>query len=620
MSTKKLQILTPIVTSINGKTGDVTIDMDKTAVGLDKVDNTSDADKPISTATKIALDGKQDKITAKGLLRGDGTGNIAAVDGSFLAYEPIADVEATTPIDADTLNGKTYDYINSTKQDKLTAGDNISIDNNVVSTKVYPCNPNLLDNWYFGNPVNQRGQTSYAGTGYGLDRWYTTGETLTVEVTADGVKLYKNAASANPGWVQALEAADIEGMTTTVSLLYKGNGAGARLRVGSAGTHQLLLENVSDWTLAQKTFAAESWSIGSLTDSIIVAVQCFVDMAANAPLHIRGVKMELGDQQTLAHQDSSGNWILNEIPNKEEELIKCITSTADSTDTYANKVIATTNQLCKPNLLKNWCFLKGHVVNQRGQTSYSTSSYGIDMWKGSSNPPTIKLADDGLTIANTSTSTAYLNQYIENTPNADVLSALVTSVTGTAYIQAAYTDSTYSTATKVTTGLNTFAIDASKAIQRILIQVNASSSIKLQAIKLECGDVQTLARNGVNDNWVLNELPDYSEQLALCQRYFITYGGTTINFHPGYAMATTATIANTIISTPVTMRTTPTVSFTAGTAKLHDGADSIDISSIKMNVASKNILYAQLTSTGLTKSKVYAFRLEKGKINFSAEL
>ena len=31
--------------------------------------------------------------------------------------------------------------------------------------------PNLLDNWYFANPVNQRGQTSYTGTGYTVDRW-----------------------------------------------------------------------------------------------------------------------------------------------------------------------------------------------------------------------------------------------------------------------------------------------------------------------------------------------------------------------------------------------------------------------------------------------------------------
>ena len=41
-------------------------------------------------------------------------------------------------------------------QPKLTAGQNISITGNVIDTKAFPCNPNLLDNWYFPNPVNQR--------------------------------------------------------------------------------------------------------------------------------------------------------------------------------------------------------------------------------------------------------------------------------------------------------------------------------------------------------------------------------------------------------------------------------------------------------------------------------
>jgi len=44
------------VTSVNTRTGAVTID--KTDVGLGNVDNTSDASKPISTATQTVLDGK----------------------------------------------------------------------------------------------------------------------------------------------------------------------------------------------------------------------------------------------------------------------------------------------------------------------------------------------------------------------------------------------------------------------------------------------------------------------------------------------------------------------------------------------------------------------------------
>lgn len=56
------------------------VTLDKADVGLGNVDNTSDADKPISTATQTALDAKQSSITAKGVLKGDGEGNVTAAE------------------------------------------------------------------------------------------------------------------------------------------------------------------------------------------------------------------------------------------------------------------------------------------------------------------------------------------------------------------------------------------------------------------------------------------------------------------------------------------------------------------------------------------------------------
>lgn len=50
-----------LVTSVSGKQGVVTLD--KTDVGLTNVDNTSDANKPISTATQTALNAKQGNLT-----------------------------------------------------------------------------------------------------------------------------------------------------------------------------------------------------------------------------------------------------------------------------------------------------------------------------------------------------------------------------------------------------------------------------------------------------------------------------------------------------------------------------------------------------------------------------
>ena len=40
----------------------------------------------------------------------------------------------------------------------LTAVQQHTAQKNIGMT--WQCNPNLLDNWYFGNPVNQRGQRS----------------------------------------------------------------------------------------------------------------------------------------------------------------------------------------------------------------------------------------------------------------------------------------------------------------------------------------------------------------------------------------------------------------------------------------------------------------------------
>lgn len=75
------------VTKVAGKTGAVTLA--KGDVGLGNVDNTSDANKPISNATQAALNGKQAKITANGLLKGDGAGGVTtATKGTDYAATP----------------------------------------------------------------------------------------------------------------------------------------------------------------------------------------------------------------------------------------------------------------------------------------------------------------------------------------------------------------------------------------------------------------------------------------------------------------------------------------------------------------------------------------------------
>lgn len=78
------------------------------------------------------------------------------------------------------------------------------------------------------------------------------------------------------------------------------------------------------------------------------------------------------------------------------------------------------------------------------------------------------------------------------------------------------------------------------------------------AAKLELGPTQTLAHQE-NGNWVLNEVPEYGEQLARCQRYFVRYTFDTQRFI-GVLNIDSANGGQGYINVPVPMRATPTIS------------------------------------------------------------
>lgn len=155
-----------------------------------------------------------------------------------------------------------------------TAGENISISGSVIATKAFPCNPNLLDNWYFGHPVNQRGASGTISTaGYFFDRWKLVSGSVTIN--SGGIVLNGTIA-------QMLEYAVGQTVTATV----------------------LTPDGVTDVT---PIYDDE-------TKTFTVTTQGKT---------IRAVKLELGSQQTLAHQDADGNWVLNEIPKVGEQLAAC---------------------------------------------------------------------------------------------------------------------------------------------------------------------------------------------------------------------------------------------------------------------------------------------------------
>lgn len=85
---------------------------------------------------------------------------------------------------------------------------------------------------------------------------------------------------------------------------------------------------------------------------------------------------------------------------------------------------------------------------------------------------------------------------------------------------------------------------------------------KIHAVKVEFGDQQTLAHQE-NNEWVLNEIPDFREQLAKCQKYTFVLPATQASY-PGVGIG--SCVSNTGVAihipTPVTMRSSMTITMT----------------------------------------------------------
>lgn len=164
----------------------------------------------------------------------------------------------------------------------------------------YVSNPNLLDNWYFGRPVNQRGQTSWVNPSdwqYAIDRWLITPSSV--------IALVDGGITITADFHQGLEKDRLEfGRTYTFSVLS------------------------SDGRLGKHTFVLTS----DPNINVNFGFGYFVCYLSNGNMWFRiygdgstykAAKLELGSQQTLAHKDADGNWVLNEIPDYGEQLRRC---------------------------------------------------------------------------------------------------------------------------------------------------------------------------------------------------------------------------------------------------------------------------------------------------------
>lgn len=265
------------------------------------------------------------KITAKAAPADDDGVMIAdSADGSKAKRLPWSSIKTAlgklfVPL-ARKINGKAL------SADVTLTGENIAVsttDSTPISGAVkYRTTPNLLDNWYFGNPVNQRGQTEYTSN-YTIDRWWLQADT-SLNVVDGGVNVIGK-------WdiEQFFEKALPNG-TYTLSLLYKDKTGSDPLR--------LIAANRSSGDVAQKVTndASGLLSVTFTSGNCDKVLAGFAGSTDNVATFV-AIKLELGDTQTLAHKEN-GVWVLNEIPDYGEQLRRC--------QRYLFSARGTTNYVC----------------------------------------------------------------------------------------------------------------------------------------------------------------------------------------------------------------------------------------------------------------------------------
>lgn len=182
-----------------------------------------------------------------------------------------------------------------------------------------------------------------------------------------------------------------------------------------------------------------------------------------------------------------------------------------------------------PNLLDNWYFVGGGTygnlpINQRGVSgTISSTGYFIDRWNLTAG--SVEITSAGLVLNGT------ISQILETAPNVSNFTA--TALTTTGIIEAQY-DSESKTFSITSTG-QTFI-----------------------AAKLEIGEIQTIAYQNSESEWVLNSPPpNYQQELAKCQYYYRVITNTSSVIGAGYKYNTNQFIIKPIGTAP--MRVNPTI-------------------------------------------------------------
>ena len=260
----------------------------------------------------------------------------------------------------------------------------------------------------------------------------------------------------------------------------------------------------------------------------------------------------------------------------------------DHTAQQIDDAVALAPQLSNPNLLDNWYF--AYPVNQRNVSgTIDAVGYFLDRWKLVSGSVTI--GSNGIILNGT------IVQILETAVGTDVTASALTTE---GVVVASY-DNNSKTISLTGTG-QTFV-----------------------AAKLELGSQQTLAHQDVDGNWVLNEIPDYGEQLRRCQRYALALSRQSGHSVYGSGMINAGQNARIVVPLPVTMRTAPTVTKLGDIEILANGTSYV-VTSVSVESLSPTAVCIVANSTSLsttqaaTPALLRSYGGGKGELFLSADL
>lgn len=175
---------------------------------------------------------------------------------------------------------------------------------------------NLLHNAYWVAKeciINQRGQEAYNTNGYCIDRWILWDANTTLEITGNGLHVYRNSHTGGAPITHKFEQNSLAPGVYTLSVLST-NGV-ERLNYYIEGVGDIFNDSDTDKELATHTFTIPE----TVKDK-----NHWVSTEGKYGSILRAAKLEPGSVQTLAHKDANGNWVLNDPPpDYGLELLKC---------------------------------------------------------------------------------------------------------------------------------------------------------------------------------------------------------------------------------------------------------------------------------------------------------